>query len=299
MSVNIFGAGGNSKSTHNIDQKFKTLSSNLASKVNKVGDSITGDFHILLRDDRLRTFGVSDITTGKSVSLLLGDELNQIHHNYGHPLKISTTYGTKFICPAGETCRIGTANDPRLRMLQNIVMNENAITGLKDPDCQLDAANKRYVDLRRVKNSAGYVPNLITNNRNKAGFAVSASNEYGLNLSCSVFSIIGEWLSAVNTNFWIQVRCPEKVRLHKFALRGVPTGIIRNWKLQACNDDTTWNDVYDNVDDGNGVFINESLSFHECESLIKYQSYRIFIVNAVGENPGLSYWQLYVVDELV
>jgi hypothetical protein len=229
----------------------------------------------------------------------LGDELNQINHNFGHPLKISATYGTKFICPAGETCRMGTASDPRLRMLQNIIMNEHAITGLKDPDGQLDATNKRYVDLRRIKNSIGYVPNLITNDRNKTGFAVSASNEHGLNIACSVFSIVGEWLSTVNTNFWIQVRCPERVRLHKFALRGVSTGTIRTWKLQATNDYMTWDDIYDNVDDGNGQVINESLSFHECESLIKYQSYRIFIINSDGVNPGLSYWQLYVVDKLV
>ena len=299
MGVNIFGAGGNSKSSHNIDQKFKTLSSNLASKVNKVGDSINGDLYILLNDDKLRTFGITGISTGKSASLLLGDKLNQINYNFGHPLKISATYGTKFICPAGETCRMGTASDPRLRMLQNIIMNEHAITGLKDPDGQLDATNKRYVDNRRIKNSVGYVPNLITNDRNKTGFAVSASNEHGLDLACGVFSIVGEWLSTVNTNFWIQVRCPERVRLHKFALRGVSTGTIRTWKLQATNDYMTWDDIYDNVDDGNSVVINESLSFHECESLIKYQSYRIFIINSDGVNPGLSYWQLYVVDKLV
>ena len=95
------------------------------------------------------------------------------------------------------------------------------------------------------------------------------------------------------------MRCPQKVRLHKFALRGIPTCTIRMWKLQATNDDSVWDDIYDNVEDGNGLVINESLSFYECESLIKYQSYRIFIINATGENPGLSYWQLYVVNKLV
>ena len=43
MSVNIFGAatGGNKISEH--DQKFKTLSINLASKLNKSGDNMEGD----------------------------------------------------------------------------------------------------------------------------------------------------------------------------------------------------------------------------------------------------------------
>ena len=303
MSVNIFGSSGSKFSTgcnkRYVDQKFSTLSSNLASKINKSGDTVSGDLNILLNEDILRTFGVGDLNTGKSMSLLLGNEGNQIRHNFGQPLKISATFGTKFTCPGGETCRMGTANDSRLRMLRDIIMNDNAITGLKDPDDQLDATNKRYVDLKHVKNSAGYVPHLISNDRNKTVFVVTASNEHGLNLACSVFSIVGEWLSTVNTNFWIQVRCPEKVRLHKFALRGIVTCTIRTWKLQATNDDMTWDDIYDNVEDGNGLVIDESLSFHECESLIKYRSYRIFIINATGENPGLSYWQLYVVDKLV
>jgi hypothetical protein len=138
---------------------------------------------------------------------------------------------------------------------------------------------------------------LISNNRNKSGFLVSANSVYGLNMPFHVFSSTGVWLSSVNTNVWIQVRCPEKVRLHKFAVKGTCT--IRLWKFQATNNDLTWDDIYDNVDDGGGILINESLSFHECETLIKYESYRLFIVNADGENPGLSYWQIFVVDKLV
>jgi len=61
---------------------------------------------LLVNDDQQRTFGVSDLSSGKGVSLLLGDQNNQIRHNYGHTLKIAAVYGTKFTCPNGDVCRI-------------------------------------------------------------------------------------------------------------------------------------------------------------------------------------------------
>ena len=102
MSVNIFGssiafvassAGNVSSSSNNkyVDQKFKTIGTNLATKVNKIGDTISGNLYILLNDEGLTTFGVSDIGTGKSVSLLLGDINNQIRHNFDHAIKIAAT----------------------------------------------------------------------------------------------------------------------------------------------------------------------------------------------------------------
>jgi hypothetical protein len=302
MSVNIFGATSKFSSGVNnsyIDQKFKTLSTNLASKVNKLGDSMTGDLNILLNDDKLRTFGVSDLTTGQSMSLLLGNVDNQLRHNFGHPLKLTGAFGTKLSCSGGDVCRMGAQNDARARFLKDVVMSNNYITGLHDPEGPQDAATKNYVDIKCIKNCVGYIPNMISNNLNKTGFIISANSEVELNEACNVFSIIGEWLSAVNTDFWIQVRCPERVRIHKFAVKGTKTSTIRVWKLQATNDEITWDDIFDNALDGNSAVIDEGHSFHESESLIKYQTYRIFVINAIGENPGLSYWQLYTVDTLV
>lgn len=305
MSVNIFGSSGqfshsNVKFNNRyVDQKFTTLSTNLTSKVNKAGDTISGDLKILINDDPLRTFGVSDIGTGKSMSLLLGNLDNQIRHNFGHPLKIAAAYGTKFTCPGGETCRLGVQNDARARFLKDVIMNNNYITGLHDPVNDQDATTKIYIDTKCVKNNVGYIPNLITNDRSKVGFLVTASSEFELNVAWTIFSIIGEWLSAVNTNFWIQVQCPERVRIHKFALRGVTTGTMKIWKLLASNDAITWEKLYDNVVDGNGRYIDQNLFIWNTDSLIKYCTYRILVTNADGEHPGLSYWQLYTVDEIL
>jgi len=299
MSVNIFGgaaaAGRMTENRYFIDQKFKTLISNLSSKVNKSGDLMTGDLKISMNDDKLRTFGVCNMTAGKSVSLLLGDELNQIRHNFGHAIKIGAIHGLRITCPVGEVCQLGTQSDA------NILMNNNFIKQLHGPNDDRDAATKQYVDTRCLKNSVGYIPNLITNYRNKAGFIVSASSEYGLNSACNVFSIIGEWLSEVKTNFWIKIKCPEPVRIHKIALRGLTTATLNNWILQASNDDAVWENLYDNyLDTGNtSSCIDNSLFIVEIDSIEQFFMYRIWVNSADGEHPGLSHWQLYSVDSLV
>ena len=118
MSVNIFGSSGtsfNGGSNTYVDQKFTTLSTNLASKVDKSGDIISGDLKLLANDDPLRTFGVSDLSSGKSMSLLRGNQDNRIRHNHGHPLKIAALRGTKFTCPLGDICKIGSENYARIQ----------------------------------------------------------------------------------------------------------------------------------------------------------------------------------------
>jgi hypothetical protein len=303
MSVNIFGSSGKSSNSVNkryVDQKFTTLSTNLASKVNKSGDSLTGDLNILLNEDTLRTFGVGDISSGKSVSLLFGDLDNQVRHNFGCAWKIMASYGIKFFCAAGEICRMGTFNDARAVFFHNISMNNNSITDLHDPADDQDATTKRYVDARCVKNSVGYIPNLNSNMLNKNGFIVSASSEISeATEGYNVFNSTGQdWLSADKENFWIQIMCPEIVRIHKVALKGVQGCTINNWKLQATgsgSNGTEWHNLFD----GDNVVIDQSLNIFDINPQIKYSTYRIWIINAVGALPGLSYWQLFAVDELV
>ena len=112
MPTNIFGSSSkltkvSSIDKRYIDSKFVTLTKNLQLKVDKNGDTICGDLTILLDENDLRTFGISDISERKSVSLLLGDIDNQIRHNCGHPIKFIANHGIKFMCPAGEVCHFG------------------------------------------------------------------------------------------------------------------------------------------------------------------------------------------------
>ena len=296
MNVNIFGAAGNNTIRSDTDKKFRTLSTNLALKMNKSGDVMTGDLKILLSDDAMqRIFGVSDITAGKSVILLLGDEMNLIRNNFGCALEIDAQHGLKIISAHGEVLQIGTQTDASATFFNDIIMRDNSIKSLKHPVSEQDAATKLYVDTKCIKNSVGHVPNLITNDRNKTGFTVKASSEFGLNLAYNVFSIIGEWLSEVNSNFWIQVECPEPVRIHKIALRGVSTAVIRNWLLQGANHDGNWQTLIENYVDN---IDHTEITFVEVDSYRKYLKYRIWINSFEGEKGGLSYWQLYTVDYL-
>ena len=71
-----------------------------------------------------------------------------------------------------------------------------------------------------VKNNVGLVPPLplaITKN----GYIVSASTR--TDRAFSVFSLVHtrEWETAgINRDFWIQIKLPEPVIIHKFSLRG-------------------------------------------------------------------------------
>src|SRR5271157_4149248 len=302
MSMNIFGSSGvsiASSSLNNkyVDQKFNTLSTNLATKVDKTGDSISGNLDILMNDERLRTFGVSDIDTGKSVSLLLGNIDNQIRHNFDHAIKIAATHGTKFTCEAGDICRLGTQTNSRAQFFNDINMNGHSITKLCDPDSAEDAATKNYVDTRYVKNSVGFVPDLVSNVSNKSGFKVSESHDPD-NVACHVFNSwrTDEWIAGTKSNFWIQMQCPEWIRIHKFALRGKSnnTDRIHNWKLQASNGGINWSDLYQSRNE----YIGNTTSFFSVDNSNLYDYFRIFVVEAENKLAGLTYWQLYTLDDV-
>src|SRR5271169_65132 len=182
MSVSKFGSSNKNQSSGNVDkkyvdQKFITLSTSLAVKVDKSGDTMTGDLKLLLGDDQLRTFGVLDIATGKSVELLLGDFAHQIRYNWGNPVKFAAIHGYKFTSSCGDVCKFGGSDSTNSLFFGDLVMSDKCITELHNPNAEQDAATKNYVDTRGIKSTVGYVPNL-TSNTNKNRFIVSASSEH-------------------------------------------------------------------------------------------------------------------------
>ena len=308
MNVNNFGlAGKKSKSASfvtkkDLDSKFINLTKNLQLKVDKNGDTICGDLNILLGENDLRTFGISDISDRKSVSLLLGDIDNQIRHNWGHPIKFIANHGIKFMCPAGEVCHFGGKTNSKAQFLRDIVMNDNGITNLHNPNADQDAATKNYVDTRYILNNVGFVPNLFSNNKNKNGFEVSASSEKVSDKSSSAYNVFlnsryGEWCTnGVINDFWIQLHCPERIRIHKFSLRGKRSGTERiyDWKFQGSNDTDVWDDLHTETN----ALIGNTISFYNVSTSTEYSNFRIFVVDAEGDNPGLSSWQLYTADPI-
>ena len=149
MSVNIFGSSGtflHGVNSGYVDQNIASSSTNLTSKVNKSSDILSGDLKLLANEDPLRKFVVGDLSSGKSLSLLLGNENNQIRHNFGHPLKIAALHGTKFTCPVGDICRLGAENDARAHFYHDFVLNNNFVAGVRDPFSAQDASTKEYTD---------------------------------------------------------------------------------------------------------------------------------------------------------
>jgi len=83
---------------------------------------------------------------------------------------------------------------------------------------------------------------------------VSCSSNDPLRLSFYAFTVRKpEWIATTKDDCWIQVKCPEAVRLHKFVLRGRRSGVDRiySWQLEASDDAIKWETLYNNTFIGN------------------------------------------------
>ena len=151
MSVNIFGGGrntaasashgnvGNVGSDRNFNQRLILLSNKLAQKVNKSGDTMDGDLKLTFKPDLSNlslSLGVDGMDRNRSMSLLLGNIHNQIHHVYGDTVTFIAQHGFEFKCSAGRT----TSFD------HDIELNDKHITGLIDPVSPSGAVTKQYSD---------------------------------------------------------------------------------------------------------------------------------------------------------
>jgi hypothetical protein len=221
MPINVFGSSGLKHSTNDADQMFKTLSANLATKVSKSGDILTGSLN----------------------------------------------------------------------------MDGHAITFLCQPESGQSAATKSYIDQRFIKNNVGYVPDLISNTRNKSGFEVSTLSESGPEYAgYLVFNSweLNSWFPGGNNVFpvWIKIRCPEPIRIYKIALRG-SNARIYDWKLQGSINDNIWSDLYI----ARSGSVGSSVRFFNIDTAISYSYYRIYIERA-DPNMCISYFQLYTLDPI-
>ena len=150
MSVNIFGGARNGASTshgnvgtvgtdRNFNQILIMLSNKLAQKVNKSGDTMEGDLKLKFKPESTcvsLSLGVDGMDRNRSMSLLLGNVHNQIHHANNAPVTIIAQHGFKFKCSAERT----TSFD------HDIELSDKHITGLIDPVIPSGAVTKQYSD---------------------------------------------------------------------------------------------------------------------------------------------------------
>ena len=186
-------------------------------------------------------------------------------------------------------------------MTGNLLMNGNKIIDLDEPINSKDVATKNYVDIRKVKNTCGFIPHLYSN-LSKNGFIVTASTEFNLNYQgWSVFSNTNnEWATeAVQVNSYLQIQLPFSVAIWAFALRGRLSGSERwfNWAFEASNDGEIWKILYSATED----YLGNRTKFYTLKtwSANKYLYYRFYGVNGEPTSPGLSYMQIYSIGDLL
>ena len=150
MSVNIFGGARNGGSTshasvgtvgtdRNFNQRLIMMSNKLAQKVNKSGDTMEGDLKLKFKPDSScvsLSLGVDVMDRNRSMSLLLGNVLNQIHHANNAPVTIIAQHGFKFKCSADRT----TSFD------HDIELSDKHITGVLDPVLPSGVVTEQYSD---------------------------------------------------------------------------------------------------------------------------------------------------------
>ena len=115
------------------------LSNKLAQKVNKSGDTMDGDLKLTFKPESScvsSSLGVDEKDRNRSMSLLLGNIHNQIHHANGAHIALIAQHAFKFKCSAGRT----TSFD------HDIELNDKHITGLIDPVLPSGAVTKQYSD---------------------------------------------------------------------------------------------------------------------------------------------------------
>ena len=150
MSVNIFGGARNGGSAShasvsvigtagNLNQRLILLSNKLAQKVNKSGDTMNGDLKLTFNPDSSNlslSLGVDGMDRNHSMTILLGNEHNQIYHANGDPVTIIAQHGFKFKCSEGRTTTFN----------HDIQLQDKHITGVIDPESPNGAVTKQYSD---------------------------------------------------------------------------------------------------------------------------------------------------------
>ena len=153
MSVNIFGGGrntaasashasvGNVGSDRNFNQRLILLSNKLAQKVNKSGDTMNGDLKLTFNPDLSNlslSLGVDGMDRNHSMTILLGNEHNQIYHANGSSVSLIAQHGFKFKCSTGRTISFD----------HDIELSDKPITDLIDPVSPSGAVTKQYSDAK-------------------------------------------------------------------------------------------------------------------------------------------------------
>ncbi len=129
-------------------------------------------------------------------------------------------------------------------------------------------------------------------------FSVSAhvNNETAV----TVFSLSSspEWVAPGTQVGYIQIKLPFAIEIWRFALRGKNSGTDKwfSWVFEGSNDGEIYTILYRTIYDELG---NVTKFYTLASPGPKCLYYRFYGVKAESTNPGLSYMQIYSVDDLI
>jgi len=273
---------------------------------------MTGDLLLSAEGDQNRVLGCTDLAMERTFSIPLGSNTNKLYFVYRRaPVVLDTDHGFMVKTRNQLVCQFGTTYDPlEIQIYKDVRMNSKRISNLPEPQLPHEAANKLYVDRTPRKILQGYVPSLRSSTasiqNDKFGFVFTASSSRSnlfrpANAFNGLYSrrggVGGEWVSDNETrNFWIQIQCPDLIRLWRIALRGrnENTQRIYSWRLEGSTDGETFTTLFQPP---NPTYIGNEVLYFPIETSNRYNIFRLFCLEAEPENPGLSYMQLYVYSE--
>ena len=228
---------------------------------------------------------------------------------------METEHGFLLKTRGEDICQLGTNdNPPEINIYKHIRMNGKRITNYsKLPRFPHEVANKLYVGQNPRKILNGYLPTLKSKTEgrranSKSGFIVSASSEYSRQFRAeNVFNNIytfgrgdragWEWsTNGETTNFWIQIKCPDMVRVCKVRLRGRESNTQRifSWRIEASIDGQTFTVLYEAPVP---TYLGNEIQDFSIDTQNRYNYYRLFCLEGEETNPGLSFMQLFKYSE--
>ncbi len=160
--------------------------------------------------------------------------------------------------------------------------------------------NKKFLKSIYIKNSHGYIPELIKKSLNKSGFIITSSGDIPEYPAYSAFTPWKpHWLPSDKQNGWLQIELPEFIRIFKFALCGKVSGgsltdQINSFSLLARkNVSVDWVVLFTTTDEQP---LDNEVSFFHMNNTSTFKFFKFQIHRSVGDTPGLSYSQIYVLD---
>jgi hypothetical protein len=143
----------------------------------------------------------------------------------------------------------------------------------------------------------GYIP-LLEADESVTGFVASSSSCSTSSQAYYAFTNLihdghAAWISRDDVTVWLQIKCPEPVKIWRIALDALITG--PNWNLSASNDGLVFTPLYTS---STGLLIISTVPiFFNISITDAYQYYRITIPESGdGISRAINVMQLYVYD---